>query len=1366
MSASESRSAVVLELAEEFLERYRQGERPSLKEYIDRHPELAAEIKEVFPAMALMENVALADESLDGAATGPATPVESLPPQQLGDYRILREVGRGGMGIVYEAEQVSLGRHVALKVLPRQMFVDDSQRRRFEREAKAAAKLHHTNIVPVFGVGEHDGMPYYVMQFIQGLGLDDVLDELKRMHGGGKATVTGGQLRVSRKDVSAADVARSLLTGHFEVGAAGVSPPSESQEADAPRSGESSATGKLSDSFTLSSSVRLPGSDGAIHGKSKQATYWQSVAQIGSQVAEALEYAHKQGIQHRDIKPSNLLLDTHGTVWVTDFGLARADNEDHLTQTGDIVGTLRYLPPEAFEGRADKRSDIYSLGLTLYELLALRPAYDEKERHRLIKRVTREEPVQLDRLNRAIPRDLVTIIQKAIDREAGRRYQTAAEFAADLQRFLDDEPIQARRLSTLERLGRWCRHYPGVASLTGILFLLLVGVTVVSSLAAAHFDRLAQNERQARTEAEQAKEHEAALREQAEKAKQQAESNFAKARKAVDDYFTTVSESQLLQVPGMQPLHRNLLQSALTFYHEFLNERGDDPAVRGELAAAYLRLGRIQEELSDQAEARKAREQARELYEALTKTAPESVEWRRGLAQCYNELGRPDEAIALYEKLVQPGRPRFRKGLADAYNLRGNAYSIVDQVADALQAYQQSLTNREMLVRLTPNDPDAQRDLGQTLNNIGVLLSKKGRFADALRMYHRAAEHAEAAFAQAPQVIQNGLLFTLALSNIAWMERQLGHDKEALAAYQREIGVGRKLARDNPAVPSLHSGLVRIYRNLAYYQWELKQTEQYERTLRLAREAIDRLPSDGASALFVLACVRAECSTFLSQEKDKSAALKQAEQKWEEDLAMDALRKAVAAGFRDVEQLHMQGELNVLRGRDDFKALEADLAAREAAAEANKRKDSQEAAAQHPKPTQGERRIRADLAVGQHAIALVLLDVGKIDEAHKHLQEAVALREALANEEPRNKQYQDDLAMSRLALGPILLLMRARQLIEQNRPKEVEAALAKIDESPSESAGTWKERGRLYFALGQTDRAAADFKKAVEQLGDKADPTEPAASDSDKLFARLAEEALLVRLTKAIEDHPGVMDYRWKRGEWYARRGQWKEAAADFKIVLERQHPSVDIQWLHAAPVLVAAGDSEGYRWICRAMRKQFGDPQQFYEADRLAKACLLLPTAGDDTEWAGRMADRAAALGKNNSWAPYFIFCKGLADYRRGDFGAASEALDSLLNQIESKQWFDSEQLAIVSSSDLLVSCHAVLAMALHRQAKTQAARAHRAEAAKILDRHLHDPSHFPLGTFRFGNNQTYSHDWLIAWLMHREAKTLIEGKKAELTK
>src|SRR6516225_5534489 len=183
MSKTGTKSAVVLALAEQFLERYRQGERPSLREYIDRHPDLADEIREVFPAMALMENIALVDESAEEGAQAAAAS-EAVPLQQLGDYRLIRAVGHGGMGIVYEAEQVSLGRHVALKLLPRKMLADSKHRRRFEREARLAAKLHHTNIVPVFGVGEQDGLPYYVMQFIHGLGLDQVLEELKRLRAG------------------------------------------------------------------------------------------------------------------------------------------------------------------------------------------------------------------------------------------------------------------------------------------------------------------------------------------------------------------------------------------------------------------------------------------------------------------------------------------------------------------------------------------------------------------------------------------------------------------------------------------------------------------------------------------------------------------------------------------------------------------------------------------------------------------------------------------------------------------------------------------------------------------------------------------------------------------------------------------------------------------------------------------------------------------------------------------------------------------------------------------------------------------------------------------------------------------------------
>ena len=209
------------------------------------------------------------------------------------------------------------------------------------------------------------------------------------------------------------------------------------------------------------------------------------------QVAAALQYAHAQGVLHRDIKPSNLLLDMQGTVWVTDFGLAKLDDDRGLTETGDVLGTLRYMAPEAFQGHADARSEVYSLGLTLYELLAFRPAFERTQRKPLIDQVLNADIEPLAKLNPAIPRDLETIVHKAIERDPQHRYQTAQELDADLQRFIDDEPIKARRISLVERLRRWSRQNKGLAAALSFAASLLLLLALGSAIAAGYLKKSA-----------------------------------------------------------------------------------------------------------------------------------------------------------------------------------------------------------------------------------------------------------------------------------------------------------------------------------------------------------------------------------------------------------------------------------------------------------------------------------------------------------------------------------------------------------------------------------------------------------------------------------------------------------------------------------------------------------------------------------------------------------------------------------------------------------------------------------------------------------------------------------------------------------
>ncbi|QEH38759.1 Serine/threonine-protein kinase PrkC [Aquisphaera giovannonii] len=432
-------------LIDEFLGRHRRGERPSLDALIAANPEHAGRLRSLVPAMLEMEG--LGGEADGGGPAGPPDALAAMP-ARLGDYALVRPIGSGGMGVVYEAVQQSLGRQVALKMFPAPGPGEASRLERFRREAHAAARLQHANIVPVYEIGEHEGRHFYTMQLIEGRGLDLVIRELDRLRRASPGEPLAG--RPLGDDLSA-----GLAEG---LGRGGPSP--GASEAGAGAGG---------------------------------ARYLRRAAGLCVQVAEALEYAHRAGVLHRDIKPSNLLLDARGHVWVTDFGLAKTGDEggEGLTRTGDLVGTLRYMAPERFRGWSDPRSDVFALGATLYELVALRPAFDEPDRARLVARILHGGPMPLHQLDRRFPRDLETIILKALANDPAERYPTAGGLAEDLRRFVAGRPILARRSGAVERTWRWARRHPWGAAAAVAVAAALAAVAGISVAYARERDRAA-----------------------------------------------------------------------------------------------------------------------------------------------------------------------------------------------------------------------------------------------------------------------------------------------------------------------------------------------------------------------------------------------------------------------------------------------------------------------------------------------------------------------------------------------------------------------------------------------------------------------------------------------------------------------------------------------------------------------------------------------------------------------------------------------------------------------------------------------------------------------------------------------------------
>jgi serine/threonine protein kinase len=552
----------VVELADEYLRELEAGRRPDRASYCARYPELAEIVAECLEGLDLVRS-GIASARPAAEASLPAEPIGRLA-SPLGDFQIVREIAQGGMGVVYEAVQLSLGRRVALKVLPFAATLDSRRLQRFKIEAQAAALLHHTHIVPIYAIGCERGVHFYAMQLIEGQSLAVVIEQLRREEhreprtrgtGGSKAEPQPPELQLT-ESLSPAGPSRGP-----------VFPPAESRP---PRSDEASRS-------TLDRSVAAVTSGAKLASEA----YIRRIARLMVQAADALEHAHQAGVIHRDIKPGNLLVDAAANLWVTDFGLAQLQADNGLTRSGDFLGTFRYMSPEQTSGQRtmlDHRTDIYSLGATFYELLTLEPVVPGETHQELLYDILHTEPKSLRHWNRAVPPELETIVLKALAKSPAERFQSAAELSADIQRYLDHKPIHARPPTLLDRVRKWSRRHPSVA----IAGVLLLGVIAVASLVS---NRMIARE-QAKTSA--------ALDREKDRARE-AEERFQQARQAVDALFQ-ISQEELSDKPS-DAARKRILEVVVSYYQDFIDERRGDPTAQAELARVQNEVKEILAEL-------------------------------------------------------------------------------------------------------------------------------------------------------------------------------------------------------------------------------------------------------------------------------------------------------------------------------------------------------------------------------------------------------------------------------------------------------------------------------------------------------------------------------------------------------------------------------------------------------------------------------------------------------------------------------------------------------------------------------------------------------------------------------------------------
>ena len=742
----------IAELMEAYVAALQRGEAPDRDALLAKHADLADELRMALTALDFISRASV--ECEEGSADVRA----------LGDFRIRREIGRGGMGVVYEAEQLSLGRKVALKVLAFAAVLDSRHLQRFKNEAQAAAHLHHTHIVPVYSVGSDRGVHYYAMQYIRGLTVAQMIDEMRTREG---------------------------------------------------RDGTAAAQGAAS-SPTLAAVTA--GQD------SRSAGYCRSVARLGIQAAEALDHAHRQGVVHRDVKPANLIIDAEGHLWITDFGLASFTNNPGLTMTGDMVGTIRYMSPEqALAKRApiDHRTDTYSLGVTLYELLTLEVAFPGEEAHRVIQAIALNEPRSARGVNSAVPAELETILRKAMAKSPDERYETAQGLADDLRRFLEHKPIHAKRPGLVKRTQKWVRRH-GTLVWSGVAALVVVaaGLTVSTILVAQAY----------RAESAQRREVEQTLR---------------LTLAALDEVYLREAGNPLPPDP----------ETGLRLYEQLADRAGSSAEARIGAARAQWRLGRLLLRIGRLRSAETALGEAIERLDGLRAEFRDEIVVHLEAAEARNDLGkllvhrqRFDEATASYRAALviherYPDRLAFEVNAATVLSNLALLEQQLGNLSEAERGLRAAVASFEGLAARAPTSPH-RFNVAVALGVLGNLLDKTDRREEALRAYRRATPILEGlveAHGEAP-LLRASLAH--AHQRLAVTLEALGRLEEAEVSLRGAVAHYRRVVADFPGMVEYRERLAATGSSLGDL---LKNTGRAEEAASLYREGLaqtERLLAD------------------------------------------------------------------------------------------------------------------------------------------------------------------------------------------------------------------------------------------------------------------------------------------------------------------------------------------------------------------------------------------------------------------------------------------------------------------------------------------------------------------------------------------